>query len=270
MDSPRTLRRQRRTLGPVRARATVGDVAPIDTILRYLPATSGEMYVEFQFKPGRLALPDIACDLIWTGQDLRVIGPMRRGLVADGDATSMALLTLDTRQAAALLGMPLGELTDLQPSIRDVAPALAAPLEDLFALGGAAARARAGSATGLGTGRPTSAAAMLAAGASPARASGSSDWTSRHFRRRFREVFGLSPGEFRRVTRFRRAVRAVRAGGSLAEAALVGGYADQPHFNRECQELMGLPPRAVLAGLDGVDAAEGLAVGNRSESAGAD
>jgi AraC-like DNA-binding protein len=248
----------------------VRDVGPIDTILRHLPATSGEMYVEFQFKPGRLALPDIACDLIWTGQDLRVIGPMRRGLVAGGDATSMALLTLDTRQAAALLGMPLGELTDLQPSIRDVAPALAAPLEDLFALGGAAAL------VGRPVPRPTAdpvlarAAAMLAAGAPPARASGNSDWTSRHFRRRFREVFGMSPGEFRRVARFRRAVRAARAGGSLAEAALVGGYADQPHFNRECQELMGLPPRAVLAGLDGVDAAEGLAVGNRGEDAGTD
>jgi AraC-like DNA-binding protein len=245
-------------------------VAQIDTILLHLPATSGEMYVEFQFKPGRLVLPDIACDLIWTGQDLLVIGPMRRGLVADGDVTSMALLTLDTRHAAALLGMPLGELTDLQLSIRDVAPALAVPLEDLFALGGAAAL------VGRPAPRPTAdpalarAAAMLAAGAPPARASGSSDWTSRHFRRRFREVFGMSPGEFRRVARFRRAVRALRAGGGLAEAALVGGYADQPHFNREGRELMGLPPRAVLAGLDGVDAAEGLAVGNRGESAGAD
>lgn len=238
----------------------------VDAILRHLPATSGEIYVEFAFKPGRLALPDIACDLIWTGRELRVIGPMRRGLVVDGPWTSLSLLTLDTWQSAALLGLPLSELSDLQVPIQDVAPALAAPLEDLFAQGGAGAL----------VGRPAPAlrpdasmahaAARLAAGALPSRASTDIPWTARHFRRRFNETFGMSPGEFRRVARFRRTVRAVRAGRSLAEAALLGGYADQPHFNRECQTLMGLTPRAVLAGLDGADAAEEHSLGARGDA----
>lgn len=255
-----------RALGRLWRRDTVRAVSPLNAILRHLPAASGEIYVEFEFQPGRLALPDIACDLIWTGEDLRVIGPMRRGLVVEGGWTSMALLTLDAQQAAALLGAPLGELTDLQIPIQDVAPALAAPLEDLFATRGAAAL----------VGRPapvpatdpalTQAAALLTAGAPPGRASDSAPWTSRHFRRRFREAFGMSPGEFRRVTRFRRAVRAVRGGRGLAEAALFGGYADQSHFNRECRDLMGMSPRAVLAGLVGADAAEGLSVGARGDA----
>lgn len=239
---------------------------PINAILRHLPAASGEIYVEFEFKPGRLALPDIACDLIWTGEDLRVIGPMRRGLVVNGGWASMSLLTLDIRRVATFLGVPPGELTDLQIPIQDIAPAFAAPLEDLFAMGGAAVL----------VGRPAPAAdahparihaaASLAAGAPPRRAVQEVAWTSRHFRRRFQEAFGMSPGEFRRVARFRRAVRAMRAGRSLAEAALQGGYADQPHFNRECRELMGMTPRAVLAGLDGADAAEGFSVGHRGDA----
>jgi AraC-like DNA-binding protein len=33
----------------------------------------------------------------------------------------------------------------------------------------------------------------------------------------------------------------------LARAAFEAGYADQPHLTRECRELSGLPPAALLA-----------------------
>lgn len=234
-------------------------------ILRHLPGVSGLMYVEFVCMPGRLALPDVACDLIWTGDDVRVVGPMSRGLVVDGPATPMALLTLDTRQAAHMLGMPLGELTDLQVPIRDVAPGLAAPLEDLFAGGGGAGLVARKSPTPAADAGLAQAAALLAAGAGPGRAAEPLAFTARHFRRRFRDAFGLSPGGFRRVVRFRRTVRALRSGQALADAAALGGYADQPHFNRECRELMGLSPRALLSGLDRTDAGEALVVGTRRD-----
>jgi AraC-like DNA-binding protein len=33
----------------------------------------------------------------------------------------------------------------------------------------------------------------------------------------------------------------------LARAAVEAGYADQPHLTRECTQLAGLPPAALLA-----------------------
>ncbi len=64
----------------------------------------------------------------------------------------------------------------------------------------------------------------------------------------FREQIGVTPKQYARVLRFRRALTMVNAGEeTLAEVALAAGYYDQPHLNAEFRELSGFSPREFLA-----------------------
>jgi AraC-like DNA-binding protein len=65
--------------------------------------------------------------------------------------------------------------------------------------------------------------------------------------RRFIELFsravGLTPKLYCRVLRFQRVVELTAAkSSSRIDAALVAGYSDQPHFNRQFREFAGLTP----------------------------
>jgi len=75
--------------------------------------------------------------------------------------------------------------------------------------------------------------------------------SDRHLRRVFRETIGVSPKAFAKVTRFRRAVRAARAGGHASWAAIAAetGYYDQAHLISEFRAIAGVTPRALLAEL---------------------
>jgi AraC-like DNA-binding protein len=73
--------------------------------------------------------------------------------------------------------------------------------------------------------------------------------SERQLRRRVEDSVGYSPRLLARVLRFQRFLRAARAAGagrSLATLAVDVGYADQAHLTRECGELAGLPPAALL------------------------
>lgn len=61
-----------------------------------------------------------------------------------------------------------------------------------------------------------------------------------------RHDLGMPLTRWRVWTRLRRAVEAVQAGQSLAEAAVTAGFADQAHFTRQMCEMMGVTPAAVL------------------------
>lgn len=69
-------------------------------------------------------------------------------------------------------------------------------------------------------------------------------------RRRIRLATGLSAKMLEKVTRFRRAIDLyqVRPELSLAELAVVAGYYDQPHMNRDFRALAGVAPMALLSG----------------------
>jgi AraC-like DNA-binding protein len=75
--------------------------------------------------------------------------------------------------------------------------------------------------------------------------------SERHLRRVFREILGVSPKAFARLTRFRRALRAARRDGraSWAEIATRAGYYDQAHLIAEFRAIAGLTPRAFLGEL---------------------
>jgi AraC-like DNA-binding protein len=58
---------------------------------------------------------------------------------------------------------------------------------------------------------------------------------------------GISPKAFQRVVRLRTFLREAERGASLATAAAVAGYADQPHLTRDIRVLSGLTPARLLA-----------------------
>lgn len=78
-------------------------------------------------------------------------------------------------------------------------------------------------------------------------------WSSRHLREQFRAEIGLSPKAAARVIRFDRArrllqTRAAAGGGpGLADLAATCGYYDQAHLARDFRELAGSPPSRWLA-----------------------
>jgi AraC-like DNA-binding protein len=78
-------------------------------------------------------------------------------------------------------------------------------------------------------------------------------WSRRHLVERFREQIGLPPKTMARVLRFQRGLRLLtanaspRAGRSWAEVAVLCGYYDQAHLNRDFRALAGCTPTELLA-----------------------
>jgi AraC-like DNA-binding protein len=72
----------------------------------------------------------------------------------------------------------------------------------------------------------------------------------RHLAARFGEDVGLGPKAVGRILRFQRVLELLdtAAGrGRFADVAVAGGYADQPHLNRDFRELAGCTPTEYLA-----------------------
>lgn len=77
--------------------------------------------------------------------------------------------------------------------------------------------------------------------------------SERHLRRVFREVVGVSPKAFAKLTRFHRALRAAGADrrASWASIAAASGYYDQAHLIAEFRAIAGVTPRELLGELGG-------------------
>src|SRR5690606_30703536 len=60
----------------------------------------------------------------------------------------------------------------------------------------------------------------------------------------FRRSVGLTPGDYRRILRFRAALGLIGSAGapSLAAIAAEAGYSDQAHFTREFRACAGVTP----------------------------
>lgn len=73
--------------------------------------------------------------------------------------------------------------------------------------------------------------------------------SERQLRRRVRTEVGYTPKLLARILRLQRTLALARADAalSLADAALVGGYADQAHLGHECAALAGTTPRVLLS-----------------------
>lgn len=75
----------------------------------------------------------------------------------------------------------------------------------------------------------------------------SASWSERQLERRFREQIGLPPRTAARVLRVRRALGALSAGVPPAETAVLSGYYDQAHMNRDFKALTAHSPSRFLA-----------------------
>jgi AraC-like DNA-binding protein len=190
--------------------------------------------------------------------------------------TSPALITHDGRQsgvqvalsplgARALLGMPAGELANVDLEGAEVIGAVARELHERlrgartwaarFAILDEVLAARAGSGPQV-SGDVAEAWRLLTGSGGAIRVGDVAQqvgWSPRYLQRRMLTETGLTPKAAARVTRFDRARRQLQrqAGAgqpaNLADLAAACGYYDQAHLAREFRELASCPPSAWLA-----------------------
>jgi AraC-like DNA-binding protein len=204
-------------------------------------------------------LPDGCADIVWIdGDGIVVAGPATREVLVGipGGAAAVGV-RFGPGAAGAALGVAAHELRDRTVALEDLWGADAIALAERMAAAPRADR-RAVLAAAVarrldGAREPdrlvTRASALLARGLPVTAASREVALTERHLRRRFHDAVGYGPKTLQRVLRLRRflALAESEARPDLARVAFEVGYADQPHLTRECAELAGLPPAALLA-----------------------
>jgi AraC-like DNA-binding protein len=208
---------------------------------------SGVMFASFRPRPGRVTMPDVCCDLVWQRDKLVVSGPLSRGRPSTSTGEPTQLLNLDPLVARAWLGVPLDHLTNYDIPIEDVAPDMAGMLSEAFFNGSVAKLVRPVGPPPLAHRRVAIAAAVLRTGRPVLDAARRAELSVRQLERLFLDAYGLSPVQYRRILRFRRSVKALREGETLAGAAALTGFVDQSHFSREVLDLMGHSPGALLS-----------------------
>jgi AraC-like DNA-binding protein len=200
-------------------------------------------------------LPDACIDLVWDGDQLFVAGPDTGPvIIGRGAGTRFVGLRFRPGHAPAFLGVGAHELVDQSVDLaglwpRDAVDALTEQLDRdpaVSVLEGAVA----------GYERTIDPLAdvttALAAAARGPRVveelAAATELSARTLHRRALVAFGYGPKMLQRVLRFRRFLARAEATPSvdLAIAAAAAGYADQAHLTRECVELAGLPPAALL------------------------
>ena len=212
---------------------------------------------------GARILPDGCVDLVWTGQRLIVAGPATVAQMSN-DAPGVPKVGVRFRvgAAGAALGLPASELVDANPLAADVvgnevadrvAEVGDAPervLMELTAL--VAARLR--QAPPADPLVRAAARALAVPGSRVRSVAAELGLSERQLRRRFDAAVGYAPKTLARVLRLQRFLALVRgpagpglSDGGLARLAADAGYADQAHLTRECVDLTGVPPTALLA-----------------------
>ena len=204
-------------------------------------------------------LPDGCVDVVWIdGDGIVVAGPATREVLVAIPAGSAALgVRFGPGAAGAALGVAARELRDRTVALEDVWGAPAAELAERLSAAPPASRLEllaAAVARRLDGARAPDAlvaraSGVLAAGLPVAAASREVALTDRHLRRRFHDAVGYGPKTLQRVLRLRRFLALAESAPrtDLARVAVESGYSDQPHLTRECADLAGLPPAALLA-----------------------
>jgi AraC-like DNA-binding protein len=198
--------------------------------------------------------------------------------IVGGLHTSPAIITHDGRQsgiqlslsplgAKALLGVPAGELAEIDLPADDVLGPLAREVQDRLRCAAGwderfaildqtlLARLQASGAVGVSAEVSYVWRQLVRTGgtASVSALSAETGWSDRHLRDRFRAETGLAPKAAARVIRFDRTRRALghraQAGEPLrlADLAAQSGYFDQAHLDREFGVIAGCSPTRWLA-----------------------
>jgi AraC-like DNA-binding protein len=205
-----------------------------------------------------------------------LLGGLHRApaLIVHQGAQSGIQVALRPLGARALLGLPAGELADIDVPAEDVLGGACAELrarivpaacwpERFEILDEILLRLAAARWTGSGPGVATDVAPevswawqrlLRSGGAMRVSAlAAETGWSGRHLTGRFRTEIGLTPKAAARVIRFSRARRllvgqiAQASETTLADLAVTCGYFDQAHLAREFRALAGCPPSQWLA-----------------------
>jgi AraC-like DNA-binding protein len=203
-------------------------------------------------------LPDGCTDIVRIGGELVIAGPATGHALADiPPGTAAVGVRFGPGAAGAALGVPARELQDRTVDLGEVWGARAAELAERIEAvpepDRLTALARAVAERLRDAPEPdrlvAQAARLLGRGASVAQTGREVALGERHLRRRFHDAVGYGPKTLQRVLRLDRFLRVAEASPEpdLARAALEAGYYDQPHLTRECKELSGLSPVALLA-----------------------
>lgn len=204
-------------------------VGPMRTAIRVPAGTSAALGI--RFRPGEAArlFPEIAGDLT----DLSA--PLAELWRDEGERLEGALLSVLERATAAR--------HDAHAILRVATPIVERALAARLAHHRREADVR-----------TRAAAALLEEGCSVADVAARVSLSERQLGRRFHDRVGLSPKRFGRIRRLQRAALLLVAGESVASAAALAGFADQPHFTREASALAGISPVGLAAELtDGHD-----------------
>lgn len=174
-----------------------------------------------------------------------------------GSGPSRSILVRFTAQGAACLGVAVDELSDRSTALADLLPParVAELLERVQGAPRDTDRLRLVEDFLLGLplveDRLVAEATrrLVAPGAPPrvADVAAALGVSERQLARRVIARVGRPPRELLSLARFERAVGLIRAGVELTEVAILAGYADQPHMNREFRRFAGAPPGRVRA-----------------------
>lgn len=204
-------------------------------------------------------LPDGCADVVWVeGSRAVVAGPATEAVMVAIPAGATAFgVRFGPGAAGPALGVAAHELHNRTVALEDLWGAEGAELDERLAGAPHDARLSVLAAGVAGRVRRSAepdplvlrASRLLAGGAAVATASRELAVSDRHLRRRFHDAVGYGPKTLQRVLRLRRFLALAEGPGAveLARLAAEAGYADQPHLTRDCTELAGLAPAALLA-----------------------
>lgn len=223
-----------------------------------------QLTVQGEGGPGWI-VPDGFMDLVASGPELQLAGPDTRPWPVQRRPGAVAVgIRFHPGAAPALLGPPASELRDtrvapddlwgrpgreLAERVGEAVPAvrLQAMVADLTARAGDAAPPDPLVAAAVAWLEREPGAAVRVGALGPAVGLG-----ERQLRRRFLDSVGYGPKTLARVLRFQRLLALLQRDPplrpTLAEAAILAGYADQAHMTAECTRLAGRSPAALVAG----------------------
>jgi len=89
----------------------------------------------FRPSPGRLIVPDVCCDLVWSGGRLKITGPLTHATKSTNTGDEVTLLKLHPLVAYEWLRVPPSCFTDRAIELHDVNPRLTDELDRLMSEG---------------------------------------------------------------------------------------------------------------------------------------
>jgi AraC-like DNA-binding protein len=206
-------------------------------------------------------VPDGSVDLVWHGGALKVAGPDTEPFMSPLEPGATVVgLRFRPGVAGAALGIPASELLNARVALDDVWPRLGAELEERIGLAADATErrrilegavlARRAQSDGIDLAVLDAVGWLGDPGVHVRNVSNRLGLSNRQLLRRFRVAIGYGPKMLDRVMRFQRfltrAGAVARGDETLAGLAFELGYSDQAHLTRECVQLSGLTPAALV------------------------